>query len=636
MLMLEKRVFLILFILYVGLASAQENIISLMKKYEETSDLSEKTKRETLGHIYVLTRKDLDIMKARTLKDILRSIPMFHYFPNRFGVYTLLNPGERAGIAIKYRLFIDNQEVSSIHTSNPFLAYDHYPLDHINHVEIYYSLGAISVSSEPSQLIIKLYTKEPERENSSSVRGAYSQKSDYAGSLLITRNISNKESFLFLVNQSFYNYKTVSLPNGNIYRDTLVRNFFFKYRYKNLLLETGYTSSDRDIFTGFSLNSVPDKGGIKTQDFYINFASHWLADNSLKFVISYDVQNRDYYELNREGLFYPLQVFNPDNPVVEYNDCRKFERYSFNLEKRFNKGRNSFLTGVSFIYNRQTINRINYRLADNTVSDSYNEEKFSKIISLYVEEIFQLERNVSIIGGLKVDRYKFYTMKSKTDYILRIGVASVLGNSVYLKGFLSRSYLLPSFFLLENAYENKLEPITVYVFSSELGYQINSKHKISLLVQDYLAKNHYDFDKNKKRFINGNSKRYKVLSFLYRFEPNLFNSIEVNYWLTNQGDTVFSPNKGGYIKIFTEYKSFKIYNELVYKSSYKPLFYNFGDSIDYSISVSYDFFDGWTVIFKGQNLFDRSAKVVRAFPYGTPSSYGSYDRTIWLGISKTF
>ena len=147
-----------------------EDIQILLEEYEEKADLSNKTKRESLGHLVVFTRKDLEIMGVNTLGEVLRTIPVTNFMPNSFGTGSLSNPGQPVKISTIYRLYIDDHEVSSIHTFSPFLTYDEYPLDTIDHIEIYYSLGAISVSNEPSQIIIKLYTKSPERENLSEIR----------------------------------------------------------------------------------------------------------------------------------------------------------------------------------------------------------------------------------------------------------------------------------------------------------------------------------------------------------------------------------------------------------------------------------------------------------------------------------
>ncbi|SNZ07820.1 iron complex outermembrane recepter protein [Persephonella hydrogeniphila] len=636
--MLKNKIPKLIYILFFFIAlktQGEENILSLMKKYEKESDLSKKTKKESLGHLYIITRKQLEIMQIHTLSQLLKAIPMFNFFPNRFGIYTLSNPGEVAGIDIKYRLYIDDHEVSSIHILNPFLIYDHYPLDHINHIEIYYSMGAIAVSNEPAQMIIKLYTKKPERENSSKIRLTKDLRNGYGGNILIAKKINSNESFLFMMNKSFFDYSSVDEPDGRIYRDTALQSIFFKYDYYNYTFETAYNSVHRDPFTGFSIDAVPDDGKIDSLDFYLYITAYYLSDKSLKVHLSYDNQKREYFEKNKEGIFYPLTFFDPSNPFILFNEKRTFEKHSAYVEKKFQSSKNEILTGFFVKYSKQKIEKELHRTSSGDLTEKEKYIKDFKNISLYAEDIYSLRENVSLIGGVRLDRYKYYSMKHKDIVHLRGGISGIF-DRLSIKSFISSSYLIPSMYLLENAKDNRLDPIHVKVLSGELSYQINSKNNISFTAQFFTAKKHFSFDKNSLRFVNGAEKDFHVFSVLYRFEPDLFNSVELNYWFTNQGDTTLSPSNGGYIKLFSEFKRLQVYNELVYRASYRPLFYDFPSSLSYSFSVKYRLPEDFSISLRGENIFGGTPKAVRAFPVGYPVSYSAYDRKYYISISKIF
>ncbi|WP_457642764.1 TonB-dependent receptor plug domain-containing protein [Persephonella sp.] len=615
----------------------ENSILLLMKKYEQESDLSRKTRRETLGHYYIFTRKDLEIMQAHNLSDVLKSIPMFHFLPNRFGIYTLTNPGERAGISIKYRLYIDDIELSSIQTANPFLVYDHYPLDNINHIEIYYSMGAVSVSNEPAQVIIRMYTKKPERENSSKLRVTKDSRQGYTGNMVFSKLINEDESFLVMVDKSRFDFKSRNVSNGSVSRDEKLKAVYIKYSYHNLTFETGYTSVHRDIFTGFSLDAVPDAGKIDSADFFTYITGYFLSDSSLKINLSYDSQVREYYEQNKEGIFYPLTVYDLLNPIVFYNEKRTFEKYGFYAEKSYKTPENLLFIGAYLKYYRQKLDKALYRLSDGTFSTGLNGfyVKNFRNYSVYIEDTYSLRENISFIGGMRLDTFKFYGSESQSKLNARLGLSSIF-DKLYLKGFFSRSYLLPSFYLLENAENNRLSPIDVRVVSGEAGYRFSRNSVLSFTAQFFKAKKHFDFDRTVNKIVNGQDKDFRVFSFLYRQELGLFNTLELNYWFTNQGDTSFSPPNGGYIKLFSELGRLKLYNELVYKTSYRPLFFRFDSSLMYSMSVSYQFDNDITVTFKGYNITGSSVKVARIFPVGMPVEYPAYDRRYTLTVSKVF
>ncbi|WP_457627343.1 hypothetical protein [Persephonella sp.] len=633
-----KRVFLLLLaVIFVKQSVAEENIITLLKKYEEESDLSRKTRRETLGHYYIFTRKDLDVMHAYTLTDVLRAIPMFNLLPNRFGIYTLTNPGERAGIAIKYRLYIDDMEVSSIQTSNPFLIYDHYPLDNINHIEIYYSMGAISISNEPAQVIIKMYTKEPERENSSNIRLTKDIRQSYTGNIVIAKKINEDESFLFMADRTDYDYKSRRVSNGSISKDLALKTLFFKYRLGQYIFETGYIAVHRDPFTGFALDAVPDSGKIDSVDFYFYVTRYFMDDNSLKVNISYDNQVREYCEKNKEGIFYPIVLFNPTDPIVLYNEKRTFEKFGFYIEKKFKTRKNELLLGSYLKYNRQKLNKVIYQLSDGyTSTDIYGYYvKNFRNYSVYIENIYSAFENLSLIGGVRLDDFKFYGMDSERKLNIRAGLSSIL-EKVYIKGFFSYSYLLPSFYLLENAENNRLSPMRIRVLTGEVGYRFSPTGYVSFTAQFYKAKNHFDFDRTINRIINGRDKDFRVFSLLYRQEIGLFNTLELNYWFTNQGDTSLSPSNGGYLKLFTDINRLKIYNELVYRAPYRPVIFDFKASWLYNLSVTYRLQDDLSINFRADNILGSSVRAARIFPLGRPVEYPAYDRRYMVSLSKTF
>jgi len=83
-------------------------------------------------------------MQAYTLSDVLRTLKLNQNLVNRFGVENMTNPGVYPGTPTSFRLYINNQEVSSVHTDNPFFMFDNYPLDHIDHIEIYIGAGSKS------------------------------------------------------------------------------------------------------------------------------------------------------------------------------------------------------------------------------------------------------------------------------------------------------------------------------------------------------------------------------------------------------------------------------------------------------------------------------------------------------------
>lgn len=313
--MTHKKIKLISTLLLFNMAFAQEDIKSLLTQYEELSDLSNRTKIESLGHYITITRKDLEIMQAYTLADVLKSLKLHTYIPNTFGVYQPTAAGMQAGLNTSYRLFIDDHEVSSIHTDNPFLIYDNYPLDTIDHIEIYLGAGSVRLGNEPSLIIIKLYTKDPSRENASTVRGLLDSRKGYSFSFTDARKLKDNISYLMSIYKGYNNYKTYHYNNNPLNRDANSVFGMFKLSYYDTELTLNFSKVDRYAFKGLSVDMNPEKSSVKSKDFYISFTQKFLEDKSLKLNISYDYNQREGDFENKEGVFL-LPIYNP--PSIPY------------------------------------------------------------------------------------------------------------------------------------------------------------------------------------------------------------------------------------------------------------------------------------------------------------------------------
>ncbi|MEZ0323513.1 MAG: hypothetical protein ABWJ98_04290 [Hydrogenothermaceae bacterium] len=319
-----------------------KDIKEILSEYEEASDLSNKTKIENLGHYIVITRRELDIMQAYTLTDVLKSLKLYTYIPNRFGIYQLVSAGSSVGSNTSYKLFIDDHEVSSIHTDSPFLIFDRYPLDNIDHIKIYSGAGAVRIGNEPSLIIIKLYTKEPSRENASVLRTSVSSRRDYTISFNDARVIKDI-SYNLLISRSYENFPTYRLFSTNLSRDTKRNYLFLKLNYQDTSLDISFADVKRDAFGGLAVDFSSTFSRTSSQDFYINLTQKFLEDKSLKLNLSVDINRREgefANDLAGGGVF--LAPIYPDNPTSDslkiptyYYEKRDFNKYTLYISKEF-------------------------------------------------------------------------------------------------------------------------------------------------------------------------------------------------------------------------------------------------------------------------------------------------------------
>lgn len=619
-----------------------ENIEELLSKYEESADLSRKTRVESLGHYIVITRRELDLMQAYTLSDVLRSIKFHTYIPNRFGVYQLIATGSMPAVNTSYRLFIDDHEVSSIHTDNPFLMFDNYPLDGINHIEIYYGAGAVRLGNEPSLLIIKLYTKEPSRENTGVVRLSGSNRKDYAVSFNDARVIKPGISYNLMVNRSSFDFKPYRAGEKQLSRDTTGNYLFLKLNYFDTTLDLSYTKVNRDAYAGLAVDIFPDISKTKSEDIYINLTQNLLEDKSLKINLSVDINRREAEfsnDLQGGGVFagwiYPHHPLDPARIPIYYYENRKFNKYSAYISKEIKTDRNTLLIGASYKVKENNVEEARY----STISETRQLPQISPftktlLTTVFIENQYNLTDRSLVFTSLKYDHNERNGgYRDISDYIARLGFVNFFSNNLFLKGFLTRTYIPPSFFeveISENLTDLKQEKI--YGASFEVGYNLD-KHSLNIFYGYADADRMIAFVPYARNLDKSLIAHY--LSFDYEYRPSTQAKIMLNIYKSFNNFNDFSSTDGGSIKIYMSTDSLDIYNELVYRKGFKIYGKKMDDSFNYNIALKYKASRDLTIGFRGDNLLDSSPKSVFVAGrdiFGLPS----FDRRFMLSIEKVF
>ena len=633
--------FIFIFVIFLNLESfSEESISKLLQEYEEASELSKKTRIESLGHVVVYTRKDLEIMQAYTLSDVLRTLKLNQNLVNRFGIENMTNPGVYPATPTSFRLYIDNQEVSSVHTDNPFYMFDYYPLDHIDHIEIYIGAGSIRLGDEPSLMIIKLYTKEPERENVFQVRGTLTSKSGYEMSFFDGRKISPNFSYIFLFHQGFLNFDAQKVHNQNIFRNLFKKYLYLNLIYKNTSLQFNFGRVNRYIFQGLSIDGAPTDGKLKSYDYDINLTHYFTDDKSFKLNLSLNQNYRNFREENDylDGGIYIPPIYEPPpslNTPIFYHEERKLEKYNLYLGKEFNTKRNSLLTAISIKQKNNNLKQVRYKTP---VKDekSKNFLAFNKetIYSLILENQFNITEKNLLFTSLKIDRYlRNGNYDNFTDFIGRIGFISSPFKDWFLKGFVTRTYVPPSFFETELAPNRRLNQEILTGATFEIINESN-KHRFSFLagyvnIQDLIT------------FTEDGSVNlpYDVDSFLtsldYEYRFNYDSKISLNYYKSFYEDSYISSVEGASIQLFKRAEKFDFYGGLFFKKGFKIKDVKIKNSYDLIAGISYNITKTLSIKFKGENLLNNSLRVIYFTPFET-GTYDSLERKYFFTIEKVF
>ncbi len=620
------------FLLFSIVTYASEDIFNLLKEYEKAE--AEKTKNETLGKVFVFTRRDLDILQINTLADLLRNIPIGYVSPNAFGVnqfvYSRLSP---LGIVYAIRVYFDGHELSSIHTNSPFLTYDNFPLDNIEKAEVYISFSPSELSAENGLLIVKLYSKDPSKENAKVLKGIFDSRKSYSLSYSDAEQLSLETKYFLLVNTGELKFSKPYVKNNKLNRNQSRKHFYFKFNYIDTTVQLSLSDVKRGIWGGFSNDFSPDFGKMRSTDVFLVLSQKLLNDKSLKLLVSYDRQFRNYIEANLDyGLAYSPYILKYGYPVY-INEDRIFTKYTFNMEKIFKKKDKNLKLNLIYSDYQQTVNLNKgiYKSGKTIIDYEPDYEEYMNFYSVVAAYSQKLKDNLklSLEGKLSYfdmeDNGNFSTFDKKVGFIYHRGIH-------FFKILVSQININPSLILMESA-KNKLKPMKNSYILFEDRINLKSYGKVSLVLSYARIKNL--LRPTKSGVINDSNIYHGRLYYLdYTKDFDLFN-FSIEGWINDVDIPEFSPKRGLNVKLYGEKENLDYFISLLYRAPYKVFGISVKDTYDLSLGTGYTFENGFSLKLKAENILNRSMKIVyyRPFAKGT---YTSIDRRFLITLEKVF
>ena len=579
-----------------------KDLLSLLKNYEVAADLSQKTKIESLGHITVFTREDIELMQADYLIDILKTLKFHTLLPNKFGATQIAPGGTYPTVFTSYRLYIDDYEVSDPYSDNPYSLYDYYPLDAIDHIEIYTGSGAVRVGNSPSLMIIRLYTKKPKRENVSYFKTFVSNRNDRFFSVVEAKEKKNF-SYLIALNRSKISQRKIS----PLRRDGDFYSAVAKIERKNDFAEFQYLQTNRNMFKGFSTNSNPQYAENKTKNLFLLYHRNFLEDNSLKLSLSYSFGEDNKLERNDNAIastpFFVSNLLCPGN--VDYATFYAIKRHLHNfrayLTKEIELKNHTILTGLLVNEKRNYLERVKEKTICNTPL-VFSPIKRNSIYSFVFEDQFLISDNQMIIASLKMDRH--HRRKNYKDFSEQIGRVGYIAtkNDFAFKTFYSNIYIPPSLFEMETA-SSVLKHEKIRGLSSELIYK--SKYgKFNFLlaylsIKNLIVLNPLGTQNDPERTVT------KFYSFEYskRILPNYkvdFSVYDVDI------DSPTTYKKGASLRILGDFNKYSFFAEMLFKDGYRYESAEIKDSFDLDAGVSCRLKREVKIEFKAQNILNKA------------------------------
>lgn len=592
--------------------SFADNLDNLLEEYKLSSDLSNKTMDEKIGHLTVYTQQQLQQMQYNKLSDVIKELALLNVNNNIYGVNNISIAGFNSPISTSTRLFINDHEVSSVHTLSPFLVWDSLPLDFISHIEIYTGDSSFSLGNEPGTTFIRVYTKSPSKENGNQLTLSSSTNNERYFGASHSEVLENRWSFLvYAGNQTVDDSKQST--NGTLHNDSTRKYLYSTIQKDNAKIDLAYAELYKDNYIGLSKDAMPDEGNIQSKDYFISYSDTYLSDNSLKTVFSIDINERDYFEQNAQGILLTPVINQTLSLPTYYDEKLRFEKYDTYISKSFTQKSNEVILASSVKHKKYVLND-RTTISNQTLEDKkFSEFDTETLYSFMIEDKYKINDNLHIIGDAKFDRYQRNdALDNSTEHLYKLGLIFMPSDNLGFKLFASQSYMSPTFYYVDMASPSvdNLESQKINYYSLENVYTYNSNRFDLVLtnihVDDmiYLSSNGF---RNSNSAAEGNSVMFK-----YTYDIDLKNQFMFNVYTLDSNQVESNSSSGGMVKYMSSYNQFDYFTSLLYKDGYTFSNFEIKDGFDVNAGTTYNYNKNLSFSLKAENLLNKSIKSLYA------------------------
>jgi len=583
-------------ILFSSSLFATDNILdidSLLDDIENKTDLSEKTKLENSGISFIYTRNDLERMQVRYLKDILKSGSIFGYTENRYGLPDPLTQGDSIPfMSSSIRIFIDNQEVMGGMYGSGLILYGDLDIRFVDHIEIYTQSPTYEYSTEPTIMLIKLYSKTALKDEGTKLEITASSYDSTRLEGYTSRELNGGWSYFSYISNEQLNRKHYDSFDTDLSRDRKVTHIFTSLKNKNNHINIDFVRSQKDGFAGPSLDATPIDTTLKANSFHIGYDTN--IDN-FSFLVAYDyLGTKNYLEDDQQ----PIES-------RDVNTVSKIVSTELKYKKKIDE--HSLIIGAKYRYKKYYFDK--YILNGEDVDLKDNEQQ--DVANIFAEDQYFVMQNLIFTTGIQgvfVSNKDALYNKNSNLLLYRTGLTYLLDNFIF-KTVASHSeaflepYLVDSSLIEEGniknsrsdtIYEDIIYQSNINRYEAILGYQIN---------ENYLLPN------DTTGVLSAQEDDLKAFLAILRWETkyNQYDKFfsEVSYMnIKNLGDIDRLKIYKFVLRNLNTIGKFDIFNEIIFDRDNKKQknFY------DYSAGVIYHYKNNFNLSLKAENIFDKASE----------------------------
>jgi len=565
-----------------------EDISDLLDAFSNKNALSQSTIDKNKGHLLLYTRDTLERMHAKTLKDVLKTMPITQYKENRYGLPDPLTSGGISPYSANFiRIYVDGVEITQGWMGSGLVQYGDINIDFADHIEFYSIPPSFATAVEPAYITIFIYSKIPERDSG----GKISLIGDHRGGNTQTLGYGDEEEgFSYMVNLSHSKVKRGKISNDTdtpLSRDFDRTQIFSYVKTENQIFHFQLINKKSDTLAGLSYDATPlvsEMDNLNVHlDYGIDFDAHWNAK------IAYDYLNTD---LKQEDEF-PLLIAGGYFTKTLYTTTKN-STYSAELTYQNIIGKHHVALGT-----KGRVKRLDSLSVKGLgeVLPAFHQES---ILSAFVQDQYELSENELITLGIK---YSYITRNAKfeDDNLMQVRLGYLYNDDTWSY----KTYLFRNMFTIDPFsryfYTNPtqiFDPQVTVGITQEIAYhdKINDVRFMMFFLKE--TNNIIDLEN-----IDTSTSLVSIVNYNYKIDIDTKLNTQFSYVryfdLGNLGN-VNAYNS--YIMLSNQYENFSFYNGLVWNyDSVRSTNY-----FDWTSSISWDITEDLTFTLKGENLFDKA------------------------------
>jgi len=626
-----------------------QNLNDLLDMYAQKADLSEKTKRESAGFLQIYTRQDLERMQIRQLKEIIDKIPFFHYREDNYGLsnpfYIPYQPSLSNGLVV----YINDRALPNVLINDGLKLYGQLDLEFIDHIEVYLGVPSLSFGIETGAVVIKLYTRNPAREETSLVGIHYGSRGANQLYYENAKTTDDGYNYLTYANYSYWHRQQVESPANTILkRDHEFFDSYIQTTFEHNRFEAQIVKGSTDAFLGesFEMDSIDP-------NFDFNYLyGGWYYDNSpngLKAYLNFSQTKTQYSEQsnnspigllpNSDGKLFPL--FSKHYDITE-------QLTSAYISQKWHIDSLESLNGLQLHHKKFQIKEA---IINNLPYNSQIDFDHQTIFSLFTENNYMLDRSNLFSISAKVDRY--INAGKVNDQTLKSGRAGYIFNNKFwtIKSFLYYGETMPSMLIL---FQNREifhrnydpEPTKGVAVAMEATYHKGS-NRHTLMFGRSIWRNMIFFNTDTiGPYYDNIEDDYIMDTVRYFWDSKLSSQTETKWewwasYMHNNSNLIYKKAYGGLIALDQNFGNITLHNDLVYK--YFP-----GNSpgLNWNASINYNYSRQLSFHIKATNILNRAIKqnyyTINPLPNPenptktTLNDIDIFEPTVWVGLEYQF